>query len=133
MTDLDRAEQSLLKLKSLGVHIALDDFGTGYSSLSCVHRLPLDKIKIDRSFVAEIGSRKASRDVVATIVAMCRSFDIECVVEGIETEAQVEILRELGVRFMQGYHFGRPMKATEVGSFLRGNAPPDRRSVGSAA
>jgi len=119
MTDLDRAEASLLRLRAVGVGIALDDFGTGYSSLSCVHRLPLDKIKIDRGFVVDIGTRKSSRDVVETIVAMCRNFDIECVVEGIETAEQAAILSQMGCRLMQGYHFGRPMPKEAVPAFIR--------------
>lgn len=106
--DFDQARHALSELKQLGVHISLDDFGTGFSSLHCIHRLPLDKVKIDRSFVREIDFDESAQDIVRSIVGLCRSLRLTCVVEGVETEAQATVLRELGCNVMQGYLFGRP-------------------------
>jgi predicted signal transduction protein with EAL and GGDEF domain len=83
-----------------------------------VHRLQLDKIKIDRSFVADIDASRTSSDVVKTIVGLCRSLDLECIVEGVETEAQKRRLTSLGCRFMQGYFFARPMPGSAVTGYL---------------
>jgi predicted signal transduction protein with EAL and GGDEF domain len=118
VSDFDVASDSLRLLKQLGVHISLDDFGTGFSSLSYVHRLPLDKIKIDRSFVADIATNTTSQKVVKSVVDLCRNLNLDCVVEGVETEDQVRILSDLGCRKMQGYLFGKPMSVDEVLSFL---------------
>lgn len=109
MRDLDQAKEALSRLLSLGARIALDDFGTGHSSLTHVQRLPLHRIKIDRSFVAEVTSDPTSRAIVKTMVDLCRNLGMSCVFEGIETEAQLEALAGLGGTIMQGYLFGRPM------------------------
>lgn len=109
MRDLDQAKEALSRLLSLGARIALDDFGTGHSSLTHVQRLPLHRIKIDRSFVAEVTSDPTSRAIVKTMVDLCRNLGMSCVFEGIETEAQLEALAGLGGTVMQGYLFGRPM------------------------
>jgi diguanylate cyclase (GGDEF)-like protein len=118
MQDFNQASEALATLRRLGTRISLDDFGTGYSSLSHVHRLQLDKIKIDRSFVADIDASRTSSDVVKTIVGLCRSLDLECIVEGVETEAQKRRLTSLGCRFMQGYFFARPMPGSAVTGYL---------------
>jgi diguanylate cyclase (GGDEF)-like protein len=114
MQDFDRARDSLEFFKNFGVKISLDDFGSGYSSLSYIHQLPIDKIKIDRSFVTDIERGGAGSEIITTIIALCRSLNLECVVEGIETLGQVEILRRLGCRYMQGYYFARPMTAEKL-------------------
>jgi diguanylate cyclase (GGDEF)-like protein len=118
MRDFDKGSECLKALKALGVHIALDDFGTGYSSLSYVHRLPLDKIKIDRSFIKEIETQENCRDIVKSMIDLCRNLKLACVIEGMETKEQAEILRGLGGRMMQGYYFGKPMPADAVPGFL---------------
>lgn len=105
--DFDQTHRALSELKQLGVHISLDDFGMGFSSLHCIHRLPLDNVKIDRSFVQEIDADRAAQDIVRSIVGMCRNLGLTCVIEGVETEAQSRVLRELGCNVMQGYLFGR--------------------------
>ena len=107
-------------LKEIGVCISLDDFGTGYSSLSYVHRLPIDKIKVDRSFVSPIAYEPTGRDIVKSIVDLCKNLNLTCIVEGVETEAQADILGNLGCRFMQGYFFGRPMGQPDVMTLLLG-------------
>jgi diguanylate cyclase (GGDEF)-like protein len=109
--DFDQAHAALNALKQFGVKISLDDFGTGYSSLRCVHRLPLDKIKVDRSFVVDIVNESISRDIVKSIVDLCHNLGIACVIEGVESASQVEVLRELGGTIMQGYFFGKPVPA----------------------
>src|SRR5690606_18921666 len=118
MRDLKQANQSLLALLGLGARIALDDFGTGHSSLTHVQKLPLHRIKIDRSFVVEVTSDPASRAIVKTMIDLSRNLGISCVFEGIETEEQLEALVALGGHVMQGYLFGRPMRPEEVGEYL---------------
>ncbi len=118
MADFEQANESLYTLKRLGVQIALDDFGTGYSSLNYVHRLPLDKIKIDRSFVPEMQNSQSARDIVKTMIAMCGNLRLECVTEGIETQEQLDMLKEVGGMLAQGYHLGRPIPESEIVDFL---------------
>ena len=109
MRDLQQANAALVSLLALGSRIALDDFGTGHSSLTYIQNLPLDRIKVDRGFVAEVTSNPTSRAIIKTTVDLCRNLGITCVFEGIETEEQLETLLGLGGTVMQGYLFGRPM------------------------
>ena len=118
MADFAQALASVQTLRELGARISLDDFGTGYSSLSHVHRLPLDKIKVDRSFIIDIESQSSSRDILKTVIDLCSNLNIACVVEGTETARQTEIVRRLGCRSMQGYFFARPMPLAQVPAFL---------------
>jgi diguanylate cyclase (GGDEF)-like protein len=115
--DFRQARASLSLIKQIGCHVSLDDFGTGYSSLSYVHRLPFDTIKIDRSFVAEVDTDVASGKIIKSVMDLCRNLGLECVVEGVETESQCEILTSLGGCVMQGYLFGKPMPAHAMPSF----------------
>ncbi|QDZ09664.1 EAL domain-containing protein [Devosia ginsengisoli] len=114
MRDIGQANEGLLALLALGSRIALDDFGTGHSSLTHVQKLPLDRIKVDRSFVNEVTSDPTSRAIIKTTVDLCRNLGISCVFEGIETEEQLDALLGLGGTVMQGYLFGRPMSADKV-------------------
>jgi diguanylate cyclase (GGDEF)-like protein len=125
MRDFDKGSESLRALKAQGVHIALDDFGSGYSSLSYVHRLPLDKIKIDRSFIRDIETPGTSRDIVKTVIDLCRNLKLGCVIEGMETKEQAEILCGLGGVMMQGYYFGKPMLASAIPDFLADAVQPN--------
>jgi diguanylate cyclase (GGDEF)-like protein len=109
MSDFEQASTAIHLLRQLGCGIALDDFGTGYASLSYVHRLPLSKIKVDGSFVSEIHRRGTSFKIVKSVLALCSEMGLEAIVEGVETEEELVILEELGVRSVQGYHFARPM------------------------
>jgi diguanylate cyclase (GGDEF)-like protein len=118
MRDFEQAAEVLAMLKRIGVRIALDDFGTGYSSLGYVHRLPLDKIKIDRSFVANIQSDMVSQSIVKTVMDLCGNLGLGCIVEGMESQEQVDVLRSFGCRTMQGYFFGKPMSALAASSML---------------
>ncbi len=116
--DFARAQQSIAALKAMGCGISLDDFGTGYSSLSHVHRLPLDKIKVDRSFVADINENPVSHKIIKSLAGLCDDMEIACVVEGVETRAQLDTLRRLGCEFIQGYYFAKPMPADAIGEHL---------------
>ncbi|TQX86886.1 MULTISPECIES: EAL domain-containing protein [unclassified Rhizobium] len=108
MRDFDAAEQSIRLLRGLGIKIALDDFGTGQSSLSYLHRLPIDKVKIDRSFVIGTASESGC-EILAAVVALCRSMKMQCIAEGVEDTRQLDILRGIGCDTFQGYLFARPM------------------------
>lgn len=114
MSDVGEATEALLVLVAHGARIALDDFGTGHSSLSRVQRLPLDRIKVDRAFVAAITTDRASAAIVRTTLDLCRNLGVTCVVEGVETEAERDALLALGARFFQGYLYGRPTTAEAI-------------------
>lgn len=111
MENLAESVAVLHEIRALGVKIALDDFGTGYSSLSSLSTLPLDKLKIDQSFVRRLETDHASRAVIDAVIALARSLDLELVAEGIETAAALHYLRERGCQSGQGYHFSRPLPA----------------------
>ena len=114
MENLAEAVEILHEVKALGVRIALDDFGTGYSSLSTLSTLPLDKLKIDQSFVRRIETDHASRAVIDAVIALANSLGLELVAEGIETEAALDYLRERGCQLGQGYYFSRPLPAPRL-------------------
>nr|MBA2300461.1 EAL domain-containing protein [Chloroflexota bacterium] len=101
-------------LKSLGVRIAIDDFGTGYSSLSYLSRLPIDVLKIDQSFVADIATSRQAAALVRSIVKIGQTLDLETIAEGVETEKQLDRLIRLGAKLGQGYLFARPLGADEL-------------------
>jgi diguanylate cyclase (GGDEF)-like protein len=106
--DFAKGRAALSQLSALGAKIALDDFGTGYSSLHCIHQLPLNSVKVDRTFVKDIERDTLAQGIVRSIVELCRNLKLSCVIEGVETARQAAVLSELGCRFMQGYHFGKP-------------------------
>jgi diguanylate cyclase len=109
--DVDQVVGQLLALRTLGVRIAIDDFGTGYSSLSYLRRLPADIVKIDRSFVQELGTGNRSTTLVASIIELARSLHLDVVAEGVETAEQHAALDRLACSHAQGYLFGRPAPA----------------------
>ena len=121
--DFAAARSGVDAFKLLGAGISLDDFGTGYSSLSHVHRLPLDKLKIDRSFVTDIATNPASVKIVRSLLGLCADMDLDCIVEGIETEEQVKVLTALGCFTAQGYHFARPMPPADIPGWLEIDRP----------
>jgi predicted signal transduction protein with EAL and GGDEF domain len=104
-----QAQRSINAFRELGCGISLDDFGTGYSSLSQLHALPLTKLKIDRSFITDIHQNAASFKIVKSLLALSQDMDLQCVSEGVETEAELQALRTLGCTLVQGYLFSRPM------------------------
>jgi diguanylate cyclase (GGDEF)-like protein len=131
MADFDRALKTLTLLKNLGATIALDDFGTGYSSLGYVHRLPLDKIKIDRGFIAEIDCNEKAKNIVRTVVDMCRNLGVPCIAEGVETREQAVIIGEIGCNLMQGYFWGRPIPAAMIIEKIRNQSIVPLKKIGS--
>jgi diguanylate cyclase (GGDEF)-like protein/PAS domain S-box-containing protein len=113
MRDVGRSQEVLKQLKALGCHMALDDFGTGYSSLSLLQRLPLDYVKIDRSFIAAMSGEFAGESMVGAIVQIAKILHLTVIAEGIEAEADESRLRALGCQFGQGYRYGKPMPAPQ--------------------
>lgn len=109
---------ALRSLKRLDVRLLVDDFGTGYSALSYLSRLPVDAIKIDRSFVAEFGQNPEVTGIVKAVIAMADTLDLEVVAEGIETEAQLALLRRAGCDYGQGYHFARPLRRRDAAALI---------------
>jgi diguanylate cyclase (GGDEF)-like protein len=114
MRDIRSAMPQLDALTSMGVKFSVDDFGTGYSSLSYLRRLPLDTLKIDRSFVSEIGVSSDSESIIAAILAMARSLNLRVIAEGVETRAQMDALAAQGCYIMQGFYFCKPMAAMDL-------------------
>ena len=111
----DEAALAILhQLRAIGVRIALDDFGTGYSSLSYLKRFPFDKIKIDRCFVTDIEEADGSASIVQAVVNIAATLDMTTTAEGVETEAQRDMLRKLGCTEMQGYLFSAPKPGADV-------------------
>jgi len=113
MQDAESSIQVLRQLSSLGVRISVDDFGTGYSSLSYLRRLPLDKLKIDRSFIREVAASRDDAEIVRAIVSLAHSLHLKVIAEGVETDEQLTFLRGLGCDQYQGFHCSPPVPADE--------------------
>jgi EAL domain-containing protein (putative c-di-GMP-specific phosphodiesterase class I) len=109
----------LSELKRIGVTVSLDDFGTGYSSLSYLRKFPVDAVKIDRSFIKNIDRDMKDLAVVRAIIDLAHALDLFVTAEGVETEAQKRILKDLGCNLMQGYFFSRPLLVEDFDSLLR--------------
>ncbi len=129
MDDYSRAVSILRRLKALGVRIAMDDFGTGYSSLSYLQSFPFDKIKIDQTFIANLERNAQSAAIVRAVLGLGRSLDLTTVAEGVETQAQLTILRSEGCDEMQGYLIGRPQPIAEYAE-IAGRPASERRAAG---
>ena len=111
--------QELEDLAALGLTLAIDDFGTGYSSLTYLHRLPIQKLKIDQSFVTNLEQSPSARLIVQTAIAMGKGLGLKTMVEGVETQSQASLLASLGCDGYQGYYFARPMEAHQLAALLR--------------
>ncbi|VVD60332.1 phosphodiesterase [Pandoraea eparura] len=122
MTDPERTLKVLEELHNWGVRIAIDDFGTGYSSLAYLQKLPVDDLKIDRSFVRGMSDSYASRAIVLSIISLAHSLGIAVTAEGIETREVMDMLRADGCDFGQGYYIGRPMPFHLLHEWLAGPA-----------
>jgi EAL domain-containing protein (putative c-di-GMP-specific phosphodiesterase class I) len=118
------AIDTLKGLKAMGVRITLDDFGSGYSSLNYLAKFPIDMLKIDRSFIKELGVDPNAATITTTVIGLARNLGIEVIAEGVETQEQAEFLRERGCRLMQGYLFAKPGPPEEIECRLK--LPGDR-------
>ena len=135
LVDSDAALKTLTALRAKGVKIAIDDFGTGYSSLSYLRRLPLDKLKLDQSFIRDAGN-EGDVAITRAIIAMAQSLKLAVVAEGVETQAQIDLLVSLGCTTVQGFLLGRPLPAAATANLLRdsvtnADSPVARRSDAS--
>ena len=118
ITDAEQAISTLHSIRDMGCAIAMDDFGTGYSSLSYLRRFPFDKIKIDQSFISDLGQREDSAAIVRAATGLAKALGMEAVAEGVETEEQLAHVAIEGCSEAQGYLISRPMPAPEVFGFL---------------
>jgi EAL domain-containing protein (putative c-di-GMP-specific phosphodiesterase class I) len=114
LADDPGAITALDHLHAKGVHIAIDDFGTGYSSLGYLRRIPVDTIKIDRSFIANIDRSEQDATIVTAIIAMAHALDLEVTAEGVERREQLDVLSRLGCDAVQGYYLARPLAAADI-------------------
>lgn len=128
MGDAEKSGHVLAQLKTLGVHLSIDDFGTGYSSLSRLRRIPVDTLKIDRTFISHMDSDPENREIVRIIIMLAHNLGLKVVAEGAETEAQVHLLKQLHCEMAQGYFFSRPADHRAMLKLLAGN-----RSAGAAS
>nr|WP_051481703.1 EAL domain-containing protein [Paraburkholderia nodosa] len=122
MRNAEEAVSMLNELHALGIGIAIDDFGTGYSSLSYLKRLPVDRLKIDRSFVADIGTSSDDETITAAIIALAHELQLQVIAEGVETSAQFAFLRARACDELQGYFFAPPLPGDEAAALLRASA-----------
>jgi EAL domain-containing protein (putative c-di-GMP-specific phosphodiesterase class I) len=118
MADAEHALAVFAQLKGLGVLVSLDDFGTGYSSLSYLRRLPIDTLKIDRSFVSKLDCFDDKRQIVEVVLMLARALGLDVVAEGVETEAELDLLREMGSDLVQGYYYYRPLAPDDAARAL---------------
>ncbi|MBU1217452.1 EAL domain-containing protein [bacterium] len=117
--DVNKSIKILQELNSMGIKISIDDFGTGYSSLAYLKRLPIDKLKIDQSFVRDIMSDESDREIVRTIIAMAKNLHMNVIAEGVETKEQKEFLVQNGCHEIQGYFYYKPLPITEINIILK--------------
>ena len=121
MDHAESASQLLSNLRELGIQLSVDDFGTGYSSLSYLHRFPINTLKIDKSFVINMGVNDENYEIIRAIVTLAHSLGLDVVAEGIETEKQLAKLRDLGCEYGQGFLFSKPVNVTEATALLGSN------------
>ncbi|MCU7859542.1 MAG: EAL domain-containing protein, partial [Candidatus Thiodiazotropha sp. (ex Lucinoma kastoroae)] len=117
--NLEEAKEKILALKRLGVRFCIDSFGVGYASIAYLRRLPMDELKIDRSFVRDIASDPKDAQLVQTIITMAHLMEIEVIAIGVETEGQLQFLRDKGCKMFQGYYFNHPLPAGQFESLLK--------------
>jgi EAL domain-containing protein (putative c-di-GMP-specific phosphodiesterase class I) len=118
MQDPEQTRELLRQLRRRGIKVAIDDFGTGYSSLSYLKRLPIDTLKIDRSFVADVTDEADGAAIVSATIGLAQALGLNIVAEGVETEAQKQTLVGKGCGIMQGYLFSKPLTPIQLTRFL---------------
>ncbi|MOA21798.1 Phytochrome-like protein cph2 [compost metagenome] len=116
--DLSHVSRCLLALTELGINISVDDFGTGYSSFHYLKNFPIDRLKIDRSFVRDIQQDPSDAEIVAAIIAMAHNLNIQVIAEGVETEEQMNFLRKHHCDEMQGYYWSPPVSSMHIEQML---------------
>jgi EAL domain-containing protein (putative c-di-GMP-specific phosphodiesterase class I) len=121
----ERSAGLMARLRGLGCTFSIDDFGTGYSSLSYLKQLPVDKLKIDRSFVQDMHQSEDSMAMVKAIIAMAHSLRLEVIAEGVELQEQLDALRAAGCDQIQGFYYSKPLSADDCASYLREHAVHD--------
>jgi len=128
MTDIERAAPRLAALRALGISVGIDDFGTGYSSLAYLSRLPVDRIKIDRSFVRGMSTDPGSRAIARAASELGHELGLHVVAEGVETAAEWDLVRAIGCDSVQGYYIARPMRPEALLDWARNASwsSPDR-------
>ena len=119
MSDVDESIRKLRELREMGLRMALDDFGTGYSSLAYLSRLPVDTLKIDRSFVQGVTEHADHTSIVSAIISLAQALRLKVVAEGVETEQQAQMLRLLRCDQAQGFLFSKPLPAEELEALLK--------------
>lgn len=123
MDSVETAAGTLEKLRAIGVELSIDDFGTGYSSLSYLHRLPIDTLKIDRSFVSHMAQNNENKEIVRTIIMLAKTLGLGVIAEGVETKEQLDLLRELGCQCVQGYLVSKPLDAESTDRLILSSLP----------
>ncbi len=118
-TNTARAGSILRRLREAGVTVAIDDFGTGHSSLQVLTRLPIDVLKIDRSFIRDLATNRRHRLVVRTTITLAKSLGMKTVAEGVETQEQADILADMGCDGLQGFYVCRPAPAQDINDWIR--------------
>ncbi|HEY0856407.1 MAG TPA: EAL domain-containing protein, partial [Albitalea sp.] len=126
MANAERAVRLLGAIKRMGVRLAIDDFGTGYSSLAQIKRFPIDTLKVDRSFIREIGNGSQEASITQAIIAMGKTLSLTVVAGGVETEEQQTYLSSQACDEIQGYHFSKPVHAEQFAELLRRHVPAPR-------
>ena len=119
MTDVDKAVEKLRRLRDIGIKISIDDFGTGFSSLSQLRRFPIDRLKIDKSFISNITNSSDDLIIVSAIINMAKSLNLKITAEGVETKEQLKILTEHGCHEMQGFLYGKPMTEDMIRHYIK--------------
>jgi EAL domain-containing protein (putative c-di-GMP-specific phosphodiesterase class I) len=132
MDNPERTVEMLRRILAMGCKVSIDDFGTGYSSLSHLHRFPFNTLKIDRSFIIRMTESREGFEIVRVIASMAKVLDRDVVAEGVEEQAQVGVLRDLGVEFVQGYVYSKPLPSADATAFLEKWRAKERERAGQA-
>jgi EAL domain-containing protein (putative c-di-GMP-specific phosphodiesterase class I) len=119
MHNLEAGQLTLARLKALGIELAVDDFGTGYSSLAYLQRFPIDRLKIDRSFITGVARKPEDETIARAIIVLAHALGLEVVAEGVEDEAQYQVLKDLGCDLIQGYYISRPVPGEQIPALLK--------------
>ena len=119
MQDVEAAVATMKELQALGVQLSIDDFGTGYSSLSALRTFPVARLKIDKSFIAELTTNENDRAVASAVISLGQKLNLRVIAEGVETEEQLAFLREYNCDEMQGYHLSKPLAAVELEQLVK--------------